>query len=54
MSKHLGIQHVLEAVVNHVSGSKSGSAGIYNRNPYAAECRDALNRWADYISALVA
>jgi hypothetical protein len=32
----LGIQpHVIEAVLNHVSGHKAGVAGIYNRSTYA-------------------
>ncbi len=39
----LGIQpHVIEAILNHVSGSKAGVAGVYNRSLYAAEKRAAL------------
>ena len=34
--------HVIEAVLNHVSGHKAGVAGIYNRSTYAAEKRAAL------------
>jgi phosphoserine phosphatase len=41
--------HVVEAVVNHVSGHKAGVAGIYNRATYASEKRTALQRWADHI-----
>src|SRR4029079_12077190 len=34
----IGIQpHVIEAVLNHVSGHKGGVAGIYNRARYAKE-----------------
>jgi integrase len=44
--------HVIEAVLNHVSGYKTGVAGIYNRATYAAECRAALERWADYVEGL--
>ena len=34
---NLGIEpHVVEAVVNHISGAKAGVAGIYNRAEYAA------------------
>ena len=47
----LGIQpHVVEAVVNHVSGrAKAGVAGVYNRATYAAEKRAALARWAEHL-----
>ncbi|MDH3659764.1 MAG: tyrosine-type recombinase/integrase [Alphaproteobacteria bacterium] len=44
--------HVVEAVVNHVSGHKSGVAGIYNRATYAAEKKHALQAWADTIEAV--
>ena len=50
----LGVQpHVVEAVLNHVSGTKAGVAGIYVRSTYAAEKRAALDLWADHVSALV-
>jgi integrase len=50
----IGIQpHIIEAVLNHVSGHKGGVAGIYNRSSYDREKRDALNVWAEYVSALV-
>ena len=50
----LGIQpHVIEAVVNHVSGHKGGVAGIYNRATYADEKRAALQRWADHVTWLI-
>lgn len=47
----LGIPpHIVEAVVNHVTGpSKMGVAGIYNRATYANEKRDALIRWAEHV-----
>jgi integrase len=50
----LGIQpHVIEAIVNHVSGFRAGVAGIYNRNPYDAEKRTALATWADHLLSIV-
>ena len=50
----LGVQpHVIEAVLNHVSGHKSGIAGIYNRAIYAAEKAQALTLWASHITAIV-
>ena len=49
----LGIlPHIIEAVLNHVSGHKSGVAGIYNRARYEGEMRFALQRWADHIDTL--
>jgi integrase len=45
--------HVIEAVLNHVSGHKSGVAGIYNRAKYAPQIRSALSRWDDHIRVLV-
>ncbi|HMR32650.1 MAG TPA: tyrosine-type recombinase/integrase [Geminicoccus sp.] len=47
----LGIQpHVVEAVVNHISGrAKAGVAGVYNKATYAAEKRAALARWAEHL-----
>ena len=42
----LGVQpHVIEAVVNHVSGHKGGVAGVYNRAAYAPEKKAALELW---------
>ena len=50
----IGIQpHVVEAVLNHVSGYRAGVAGVYNRSLYAAEKRDALVRWGNHVEALV-
>lgn len=51
----LGIQpHIIEAVVNHISGHKAGVAGIYNRAKYASEKRAALQAWADHLDAISA
>jgi integrase len=50
----IGIQpHVIEAVLNHVSGHKSGVAGIYNRATYETEKATALMRWADHVVAII-
>jgi integrase len=50
----LGIQpHIIEAVLNHISGHRAGVAGIYNRSSYDREKRDALNIWGEHITALV-
>ena len=45
--------HVIEAVLNHVSGHKGGIAGIYNKATYEREMRSALALWADHVRSLV-
>jgi integrase len=45
--------HIIEAVLNHVSGHKAGIAGIYNRATYEREKRSALAMWADHVVAAV-
>jgi integrase len=50
----IGIQpHIIEACLNHVSGHKSGVAGIYNKATYEPEKRTALERWAEHLLAVV-
>jgi integrase len=44
---------VIEKVLNHVSGSFRGIVGVYQRHEYAAEKRDALQRWANHVEGLV-
>jgi integrase len=44
--------HIIEAILNHVSGHKSGVAGIYNRARYEGEMRHALQVWGDYVTKL--
>jgi integrase len=53
MADKLGVlPHIVEAILNHISGHKSGVAGIYNKARYLIEARDALCAWADYVTAL--
>ena len=43
MMAELGVlPHIIEAILNHVSGHKSGVAGIYNRARYEGEMRGPL------------
>jgi hypothetical protein len=54
MADELHIQpHIIEALLNHVSGHKAGVAGIYNRASYLPERRHALALWAEHVMALV-
>ena len=51
----LGIPpHVVEAVLNHKSGSIKGVAAVYNRYTYSAEKRTALDVWALVLYEIVA
>jgi integrase len=45
--------HVIEQILNHVSGHKGGVAGIYNRSSYEREVRAALAQWHDHLRTLV-
>ena len=45
--------HVVEKVVNHVSGHLAGVAGVYNKSELLAERKAALQRWANHVAALV-
>ena len=53
--QRLGVRfEVTEAVLNHVSGSRSGVAGIYQRHNWKEEKRAALQAWAAHIAELTA
>jgi hypothetical protein len=41
-------------VLNHVSGSRAGVVGVYQRHDWAAEKRAALDAWARHVLALAA
>jgi integrase len=50
-----GVQpHIIEAVINHVSGHKAGVAGVYNRSTYENEKRAALDALGNYVMVAVA
>jgi hypothetical protein len=44
---------VVELILNHVSGHRSGVSGTYNRSLLAAEKATALARWAEHLTAIV-
>jgi hypothetical protein len=44
---------VTEKVLNHVSGSHGGIAGVYQRHEYSSEKRAALEAWANLLVAIV-
>lgn len=52
--QRLGIRfEVTEAVLNHISGARSGVAGIYQRHSWREEKQEALQRWAAHVAGLV-
>ena len=51
--QRLGVRfEVTEATLNHVSGARSGVAGIYQHHDWKDEKRDALSAWAAAIAAI--
>jgi len=52
--QRLGVRlEVTEAVLNHVSGTRSGVVGIYQRHDWAEEKRVALEAWGKHVLAVV-
>jgi integrase len=54
---HMGeigiLPHTIEACLNHISGTKGGVAGTYNRAQYDIEKMTAWERWADHLMAAI-
>lgn len=44
--------HVVEKVLNHISGTISGVAAVYNRYGYDAERREALDKWGEFLDGI--
>jgi integrase len=45
--------HVVDKILNHVSGAIRGVAAVYNRHAYTEERKAALEAWGRYLVALV-
>lgn len=43
---------VTEAIMNHVSGSRAGIVGVYQRHSWSEEKRAALDSWGAYVERL--
>jgi integrase len=53
LADKLGVlPHIIEAILNHVSGHRAGVAGVYQRAKYIEPMRHALQRWADHIAVI--
>jgi integrase len=46
------LPHIIECVLNHVSGHKAGVAGIYNKSKNTDAMREALVRWAAHVEQI--
>jgi hypothetical protein len=46
--------HVVEKLLNHVSGTFSGVVGVYQRHDFAVEKRAAAQAWANFLDSLTA
>ena len=52
--QRLGVRfEVTEAVLNHMSGSRAGVAGIYQRHDWKEEKKEAMDMWNEHITALL-
>jgi integrase len=52
--QRLGVRlEVTEAVLGHVSGSRAGVVGIYQRHDWLEERRAALDAWAAHVAGLL-
>jgi integrase len=50
--QRLGIRlEVTEQILKHVSGSRAGIVGVYQRHNFAAEKRAALDAWGEHVRA---
>jgi integrase len=45
--------HIVDKILNHVSGSIRGVAAVYNRHAYLEERRGALETWSRHIESIV-
>ncbi|MDJ0977265.1 MAG: site-specific integrase [Erythrobacter sp.] len=45
--------HVTEKLLNHVSGTISGVAAVYNRHSYLDEMREAVSSYDEHIAAML-
>jgi hypothetical protein len=53
--QRLGVRlEVTESLLNHISGTRAGIVGVYQRHDWGAEKRAALDAWARNILALAA
>jgi hypothetical protein len=45
--------HVADRILNHVGGTISGVAAVYQRHEFLAEWRAAMEIWGAHVSAIL-
>ncbi len=45
--------HVVERVLNHVSGAQGGLVGVYQRHEYRPERKAALTTWGEHVESIL-
>jgi integrase len=51
LREHLAADgHLVELILNHVSGARAGVAGTYDRSQRLAERRELLTKWAELVT----
>jgi integrase len=57
VATHLGelgvLPHIIETILNHVSGHRAGVAGIYNRARHSDAVREALTKWSGELQRII-
>ena len=52
--QRLGVRlEAVEAVLGHVSGSRAGIVGVYQRHAFEKEAAEALALWGDHVMRLL-
>jgi integrase len=53
--QRLGIRlEVIEALLNHISGTRAGIVGVYQRHRYEVEMREAVNVYESWLQSIIA
>jgi integrase len=50
---NLADTHLVELILNHISGTRGGVAGVYDKSERMADRRKALEAWGRYVEELV-
>jgi integrase len=45
--------HIVERVLNHISGATGGLVGVYQRHEYVEERKKAVLAWSNYVATII-